>query len=54
MRSHHQTPEVRVPAAPRSDEIVSVEAVANSGRAHPRIGDLQGEMKEKGTEDFTG
>ena len=54
IRSHHQTLEVRIPDAPRSDEIVIVAALANSGRAHPRIGDLKAEMKEKGMEDFTG
>jgi hypothetical protein len=43
-----------VPDAPRSDEIVIVAALANSGRAYPRIGDLKAEMKEKGMEDFTG
>ena len=54
IRSHHQTFEVRIPDAPRADEIVIVAALANSGRAHPRIGDLKVEMKEKGLEDFTG
>ncbi|MCF8110041.1 MAG: amino acid synthesis family protein [Desulfobacteraceae bacterium] len=53
-RSHHQTLEVRIPDAPRSDEIVIVAALANSGRAHPRIGDLKAEMKEKGVDDFMG
>lgn len=54
IRSHHQTLEVRIPDAPRADEIVVVAALANSGRAHPRIGDLRAEMKEKGLEDFIG
>lgn len=54
IRSHHQTMEVRIPDAPRADEIVIVAALANSGRAHPRIGDLKAEMKDKGMEDFTG
>jgi hypothetical protein len=52
IRSHHQTIEVRVPDAPRTDEILIIAALANSGRAHPRIGDLKAEMKEKGVEDF--
>jgi len=46
--------EVRIPDAPRADEIVIVAALANLGRAHPRIGDLKAEMNEKGMEDFTG
>ena len=54
IRSHHQTFEVRIPDAPRADEIVVIAALSNSGRAHPRIGDLRAEMKEKGMEDFTG
>ncbi|MEW5911827.1 MAG: amino acid synthesis family protein [Thermodesulfobacteriota bacterium] len=53
IRSHHQTMEVRVPDAPRPDEILVVAALANSGRAHPRIGDLKAEMKARGMEDFT-
>lgn len=40
IRSHHQTFEVRVPDAPRPDEIVVVAAVSDSGRPHPRIGEL--------------
>jgi len=54
IRSHHQTMEVRIPDAPRADEIIIVAALANSGRAHPRIGDLKAEMKDRGMEDFTG
>lgn len=54
IRSHHQTMEVRIPDAPRANEIIIVAALANSGRAHARIGDLKAEMEDKGMGDFTG
>jgi hypothetical protein len=38
IRSHHWTFEVRVPDAPRADEIVVVCAVAGGGRPNARIG----------------
>lgn len=44
VRSHHQTFEVRIPDAPRADEIVIICAVTNSGRPHPRSGSLQDEL----------
>lgn len=44
IRSHHQTFEVRIPDAPRDDEMVIIAAVANSGRPHPRIGSLDKEL----------
>ncbi len=36
-RSHHQTLEVRVPDAPRTDEILVVVAMAGSGRPNARL-----------------
>jgi hypothetical protein len=47
IRSHHMTFEVRIPDAPRPDEIVVVCAVCDGGRPHPRIGDLAAEMERK-------
>lgn len=38
-RSHYQTIGVRIPDAPRPDEIVIVAAASTGGRPHPRIGD---------------
>jgi hypothetical protein len=37
VRSHHQTFEVRIPDAPRADEIVVWIALAASGRPHARL-----------------
>lgn len=37
VRSHHQTFEVRIPDAPRDDEIVVWVAFATSGRPHSRL-----------------
>lgn len=48
IRSHHQTFEVRIPDAPRPDEIVIACAVASSGRPHPRSGSLHAELAAKG------
>lgn len=41
VRSHFDAMEVRVPDAPRRDEIVVAVAVTDSGRPLPRIGGLQ-------------
>jgi len=41
VRSHFDAMEVRVPDAPRSDEILVAIVVTDSGRPHPRIGGLQ-------------
>lgn len=41
VRSHFDAMEVRVPDAPRADEIVLVVAVTDGGRPLPRIGGLQ-------------
>ncbi|WP_115944674.1 amino acid synthesis family protein [Amycolatopsis thermalba] len=38
-RSHYQTVQVRVPDAPRGDEIVVIAAAATGPRPHARIGD---------------
>jgi hypothetical protein len=38
-RSHYQTVPVRVPDAPRGDELVIVAAASTGPRPHPRIGD---------------
>lgn len=47
-RTHHQTFEVRIPDAPRPNEIVVMAVVTNAGRPHPRIGDLKAEMARMG------
>jgi hypothetical protein len=44
VRSHHQTFEVRVPDAPRADEIVIWIALASSGRPHARLGAFGSEL----------
>jgi Amino acid synthesis len=44
VRSHHQTFEVRVPDAPRSDEIVIWVALASSGRPKARLGEFGSEL----------
>lgn len=41
VRSHYDAIEVRVPDAPRADELVMIVAVTDSGRPFPRIGGLQ-------------
>ncbi len=41
MRSHFDAIEVRVPDAPRADEIVVAVAVTDSGRPLARVGGLQ-------------
>jgi hypothetical protein len=41
VRSHFDAVEIRVPDAPRGDEIVVAVAVTDSGRPLPRIGGLQ-------------
>jgi hypothetical protein len=38
-RSHYQTITVRIPDAPRADEIVVIAAGASGGRPNARIGD---------------
>jgi len=38
---------VRVPDAPRSDEILVAIVVTNSGRPHPRIGGLKKDEAKK-------
>lgn len=43
IRSHHMTFEVRIPDAPRPNEIVIAFAVSTTGRVHARIGSLQGD-----------
>jgi hypothetical protein len=44
-RSHHMSFEVRIPDAPRNDEIVIAAVVTDSGRAHPRSGSLHKELE---------
>lgn len=46
VRSHFDGMEVRVPDAPRADEIVVAVAVTDSGRPLPRVGGLQKEEIE--------
>ncbi len=41
VRSHFDAMEIRVPDAPRRDEIVVAIVVTDAGRPHPRIGGLQ-------------
>jgi hypothetical protein len=40
VRTHFDAMEVRVPDAPRDNEIVVIIAVTNGGRPHPRVGGL--------------
>ena len=47
VRSHFDAMSVRVQDAPRSDEIVVVIVVTDSGRPHPRIGGLKKEEAKK-------
>jgi hypothetical protein len=47
VRSHFDAMTVRVPDAPRSDEIVVAIVVTDSGRPHPRIGGLKKEEAKK-------
>jgi len=44
VRSHHQTFEVRIPDAPRADEIVIWVALATSGRPLSRLGEFGSEL----------
>ncbi len=48
VRSHHQTFEVRVPDAPRGDEIVIWVALASGGRPHARLGAFGSELPANG------
>jgi hypothetical protein len=41
VRSHFDAIEVRVPAAPRGDEIVVIAALTSGGRPHARVGGLR-------------
>ena len=45
VRSHHQTFEVRIPDAPRADEMVIWVVLATSGRPHARLADFGSELK---------
>ncbi len=47
VRSHFDAMSVRVPDAPRSDEIVVAIVVTDSGRPHPRIGGLKKDEAKK-------
>jgi hypothetical protein len=47
VRTHFDAMAVRVPDAPRADEIVVVVVVTDSGRPHPRIGGLKKEEAKK-------
>src|SRR5512139_1801414 len=47
VRSHFDAMAVRVPDAPRSDEILIAVVVTASGRPHPRIGGLKKEEAKK-------
>ena len=40
VRSHFDAMEVRIPDAPRDDELVLIVGVTDSGRPHPRVGGL--------------
>lgn len=40
VRSHFDAMELRIPDAPRPDEIIVAVAVTNGGRPHPRVGGL--------------
>lgn len=41
VRSHFDAMELRIPDAPRADEIVVAVAVTNGGRPHARVGGLK-------------
>ena len=41
VRTHYDAMEVRIPDAPKDDEIVVAIVVTNGGRPHPRIGGLR-------------
>lgn len=43
VRSHHQTYEMRVPDAPRADELLIAVAAASTGRPHSRLGEFASE-----------
>ena len=47
VRSHFDAMSIRVPDAPRQDEIAVVVVVTDSGRPHPRIGGLKKEEAKK-------
>jgi len=47
VRSHFDAMTVRVPDAPRADEMVVAIVVTDSGRPHPRIGGLKKEEAKK-------
>ena len=47
VRSHYDAMEVRLPDAPRADEIVLAIALTDGGRPHPRIGGLTKEEAKK-------
>lgn len=47
VRSHFDAMTVRVPDAPRSDEILVAIVVTDSGRPHPRIGGLKKDEAKK-------
>ncbi len=40
VRSHYDAMEVRIPDAPRSDEVVVIVVVTNGGRLNARLGGL--------------
>ena len=45
VRSHHQTFELRIPDAPRADELVIWVVVASAGRPHARLGAFGSELR---------
>jgi hypothetical protein len=47
-RTHYQNFEVRVPDAPRGDEILVCLSGSTGGRPHPRVGNRAGDEKELG------
>ncbi len=47
-RTHYQSFEVRIPDAPRGDEILVCLSGASGGRPHPRIGSRAGDEAELG------
>jgi hypothetical protein len=49
VRSHHQTFEVRIPDAPRDDEIVVWVALASAGRPHARLPAFGSELAAPGS-----
>lgn len=47
VRSHFDAIEIRVPEAPRADEIIFIFAMSTGGRVHTRVGGLTANLINK-------